>query len=90
MRVQKNQFFFGLGLTRAGVCDPDKQLWVTLSEILDIPKERFAGLYESKTDKNDVFIPPGVMAALSTFADSLRVLKSDTLGGNNNDRDGDN
>ena len=36
MRVQKNQFFFGLGLTRAGKSMPDASLMLELCEILDI------------------------------------------------------
>ena len=36
MRVQKNQFFFGLELTRAGLSFPDISLLVPLSQTLDV------------------------------------------------------
>lgn len=36
MRVQKNQFFFGLELTRAGLSLPDISLLVPLSQALDV------------------------------------------------------
>ena len=36
MRVQKNQFFFGLGLTRAGDSFPDISVIEELSRVLDI------------------------------------------------------
>lgn len=71
-------------------CDPDKQLWVKLSETLDIPKERFACLYEAPADNGDITVPPGVIAALNTFADALSMVKSSMWGGTNNDRDSDN
>ena len=35
MRVQKNQFFFGLGLTRAGLSVPDSDMLITLADELD-------------------------------------------------------
>ena len=58
--------------------------------ILDIPKERFACLYETPADNGDVTVPPGVIAALNTFADALSMVKSNMWGGNSNDRDSDN
>lgn len=70
-------------------CDPDKQLWAKLANLLDIPKERFAGLYETEKDENND-IPPGVIAALTTFSENLNVLKSQMWGGKSNDRDSDN
>ena len=36
MRVQKNQFFFGLGLTRAGTTIPDTALLIPLADILGV------------------------------------------------------
>ena len=72
------------------ICEPDKQLWVKLSKILDIPKERFACLYEAPADNGDVTVPPGVIAALNTFADALSMVKSNMWGGKNDDRDSDN
>lgn len=69
-------------------CDPDKQQWLKLSKLLDIPKERFAGLYEVSEEGQDE-IPPGVIAALKTFFDALGVMKSNMWGGKNNDRDSD-
>lgn len=36
MRVQKNQFFFGLGLTRAGQSYPDFQRLVMLSDYFNM------------------------------------------------------
>lgn len=69
------------------ICDPDKQLWGRISELLDIPKARFAGLYEPNEVKAD--IPPGVIAALTTFSENMKALKS-TWGGKNDDRDSDN
>lgn len=41
MRVQKNQFFFGLGLTRAGICLPDVSVYMELCEILGISINEF-------------------------------------------------
>lgn len=35
MRVQKNQFFFGLGLTRAGLSVPDSGMLISLADALD-------------------------------------------------------
>ena len=67
------------------ICDPDKQHWLRLSKLLDIPKERLAGLYEPSIKINDVAVPPGVMAALTTFADTLDKVKSNMWGGNSND-----
>ena len=61
-------------------CDPDKQQWLKLSKLLDIPKERFAGLYEVSEEGQDE-IPPGVIAALKTFSDALGVMKSNMWGG---------
>lgn len=72
------------------ICEPDKQLWVKLSKILDIPKERFACLYETSADNGDITVPPGVIAALNTFADALSMVKSNMWGGKNDDRDSDN
>ena len=44
MRVQKNQFFFGLELTRAGICLPDVSVYITLCDMLGISiNEFFAG-----------------------------------------------
>ena len=71
-------------------CDPDKQHWSKLSKLLDIPKERFAGLYETPIKNNDVSVPPGVIAALTTFADALDKVTSNMWGGNSNDRGSDN
>lgn len=36
MRVQKNQFFFGLGLARAGLSVPDSSMLIILADELDI------------------------------------------------------
>ena len=41
MRVQKNQFFFGLGLTRAGKGMPELALIVPLCHILQISINEF-------------------------------------------------
>lgn len=35
MRVQKNQFFFGLELTRAGLSVPDSGMLISLADALD-------------------------------------------------------
>lgn len=37
----KNQFFFGLELTRAGICLPDVSVYVELCEILGISLNEF-------------------------------------------------
>ena len=66
-------------------CDPDKQHWVKLSKLLDIPKEYFAGLYEPPQNKNNVSLPPKVIEAFTTFADVLDCMKSNMWGGNSND-----
>ena len=67
------------------ICDPDKQHWNKLSKLLDIPAERFAGLYETPEEKGE--IPLGVIAALKKFSAALDVVKSDMIGGCQNDRD---
>lgn len=36
MRVQKNQFFFGLGLTRAGTAMPDTEKVIAISDTFDV------------------------------------------------------
>ena len=36
MRVQKNQFFFGLGLTRAGDSTPDMEKLIAFSDLFEI------------------------------------------------------
>lgn len=47
-------------------CDPDKQQWLKLSKLLDIPKERFAGLYEVP-EKGQDEIPPGEATVLNSL-----------------------
>ena len=59
MKVQKNQFFFGLGLTRAGKCIPDSSIMLELCNILDVTvNELLSGEriemnnYEEKVSEN--------------------------------------
>ena len=43
MRVQKNQFFFGLGLTRAGLSVPDSSMLIILANELDTTVSELLG-----------------------------------------------
>lgn len=60
MRVQKNQFFFGLGLTRAGMTCPDLEMLVRLTEYFGVTTDMLLGIapldisYEAAdTDKRE-------------------------------------
>lgn len=47
MRVQKNQFFFGLGLTRAGLSIPDADVLIEMANLLDVSVSQLLGIEES-------------------------------------------
>ena len=47
MRVQKNQFFFGLGLTRAGLSVPDADVLIEMANLLDVSVSQLLGIEES-------------------------------------------
>ena len=50
MRVQKNQFFFGLGLTRAGNSKPDIELLAPIARLLDISLDTLLSFHEKLSD----------------------------------------
>ena len=50
MRVQKNQFFFGLGLTRAGNSNPDIELLAPIARLLHISLDILLSFHENLTD----------------------------------------
>ena len=47
MRVQKNQFFFGLELTRAGLSIPDADVLIEMANLLDVSVSQLLGIEES-------------------------------------------
>ena len=49
----KNQFFFGLELTRAGLSVPDSDMLISLSEVLEIPVSTLLGetVVETEVDR---------------------------------------
>ncbi len=56
MRVQKNQFFFGLGLTRAGLSVPDSSMLIMLADELDVTVNELLGEPVVETTTNDLKI----------------------------------
>lgn len=51
----KNQFFFGLELTRAGIGMPDISLVVPLAKTLNVSTDYLFGLEENKID-DDIYV----------------------------------
>ena len=56
MRVQKNQFFFGLGLTRAGLSVPDSSMLISLADELDTSVSTLLGESVSESTSDDLKI----------------------------------
>ena len=56
MRVQKNQFFFGLELTRAGLSVPDSSMLIMLADELDVTVNELLGEPVVETTTNDLKI----------------------------------
>ena len=54
MRVQKNQFFFGLGLTRAGLSVPDADVLIEMANLLDVSVSQLLGIEESIYSNGDL------------------------------------
>ena len=64
MRVQKNQFFFGLGLTRAGLSVPDSSMLIILADELDITVSGLLGETVAEPTTDD----------LKTLSEKLEVI----------------
>ena len=54
MRVQKNQFFFGLELTRAGYSVPDAEMLKKIAEILETDVSQLLGSSIEETSNTDL------------------------------------
>ena len=64
MRVQKNQFFLGLGLTRAGLSVPDSSMLIILADELDITVSGLLGETVAEPTTDD----------LKTLSEKLEVI----------------
>lgn len=64
MRVQKNQFFLGLGLIRAGLSVPDSSMLIILADELDITVSGLLGETVAEPTTND----------LKTLSEKLEVI----------------
>ena len=53
MRVQKNQFFFGLGLTRAGMSYPEIDKLISISEMFDVSIDYLLKDNENRKDMGE-------------------------------------